>query len=258
MWNRPYIPRLSTSAVAWTPFHVGSFGCDLGGEIKLLSHDPDDGAATYLWRVPPGWSQQGGFVLAGSEQLFLLSGDLRKGTDKFTQGCFGYRPPGHTHEDMRSESGAVALIMWDSRVDPKLNCNQFPAGDGLRIIDTKRMEEVPTPVTGPPTGIVVKILNREQSTGGMTMLISIPPGWTEERAEHHDCTEESYKISGDIWIVENGTPHTLCAGDYFIRPKHIKHGPMKTQAGTTSLIRFSSIVQNHYGPVKDEDSRHAL
>jgi hypothetical protein len=41
----------------------------------------------------------------------------------------------------------------------------------------------------------------------------------------------------------------LAAGDYFFRPPRIKHGPMRTERGTSSLIRFSGVVENHYGPL---------
>ena len=94
------------------------------------------------------------------------------------------------------------------------------------------------------------MLNQVPDTGGLTMLITIPPGWQEDRAEHHDCYEESYKVSGDIWMVENGIAQDMSGGDYFYRPPKIKHGPMKTKNGTSSLIRFSATLVNHYGPVE--------
>jgi quercetin dioxygenase-like cupin family protein len=155
-------------------------------------------------------------------------------------------------EARASTSGAVVLAFWDCALKPAPpgTWRDKPIGDGAICVDTVNMPAVPTPVSGPPTGIVVKILNREAATGGMTMLVTIPPGWCEDRAEHHDCIEESYKVSGDIWIVENHSPHTLRAGDYFFRPPRIKHGPMKTTHGTTSLIRFSAKVENHYGPIE--------
>ena len=48
-----------------------------------------------------------------------------------------------------------------------------------------------------------------------------------------------------------GKTYVLEAGDYFFRPPRIKHGPMRTQKGTTSLIRFSGTVVNHSGPIVD-------
>jgi quercetin dioxygenase-like cupin family protein len=98
-------------------------------------------------------------------------------------------------------------------------------------------------------GITVRILRTDPQSGGMTMVINIPPGWAEPRSRHHDCVEESFKLSGDIWLEEDGRPHVLSAGDYFFRPPRIKHGPMRTEGGTSSLIRFSGVVVNHYGPL---------
>ena len=252
MWERAYIGRLPTGSVPWRAFARFSPRLDLGGTVRILSVDPLDGAGTCLWRVPPGWSHPGGFMMAGDEQLLVLEGAFSKGGSDYTAGCFGYRPAGTVHEPMASAGGALLLAMWDSAPDrpPVVNATTPERGEGLRFIDTGVVTAIPTPVQGPPQGIDVKILNRYPAGGGMTMLITIPPGWEELRSEHHDCVEESYKLSGDIWIVENGQEQVLSAGDYFFRPPGIKHGPMRTAGGTSSLIRFSARPENHYGPLQ--------
>jgi len=249
MWNRPYIPRQPSADVTPIDFAAFAPSLDLGGSVRVLSRDAGDGASTCLWTVPAGWRHPGGYRLAGAEHLFVLEGDIQIGPNRFRPGCYGYRSPGYMHEPRASEGGAVILASWDRALMPGGQADG-PVGDGKVFVDTAAMPAMPTPVAGPPTGIVVKILNHEPATGGMSMLITIPPGWTEDRAEHHDCVEESFKVAGDISIVEDGKPHTLAAGDYFFRPPRIKHGPMKTAHGTTSLIRFSAAVVNHYGPIE--------
>jgi len=254
MWDRPYIPQLTAGTVAPQTFATFAGKFNLGGEIRLLSRDASDGACSCIWEVPPGWNHHGGFRLAGDEQLFVLDGDFKKGDNVYTAGCYGYRKPGYVHEPMSSESGARLVAFWNSALTDIGSQNDLtcPIGNGSLFTDTNEDERVPTPIDGPPDGIVVNMLNQVEETGGMTMLISIPPGWQEPRAEHHDCYEESYKVSGDIWMIENGIEQTVVGGDYFYRLPKIKHGPMKTEQGTTSLIRFSATLVNHYGPVEDQ------
>jgi quercetin dioxygenase-like cupin family protein len=251
MWERPYIGRLPSGSVPWRAFARFSPRLDLGGALRILSVDPLDGAGTCLWRVPAGWSHPGGFAMAGDEQLFVLEGEFSKGDSRYRAGCYGYRPAGTVHEPMASPGGALLLAMWDSAPDrlPPPAAKAPERGDGLAFVDTGVVPAIPTPVQGPPLGIDVKILNRYPAGGGMTMLITIPPGWEELRSEHHDCVEESYKLTGAIWIVEDGQEQVLSAHDYFFRPPRIKHGPMRTAGGTSSLIRFSAKPENHYGPV---------
>lgn len=250
MWNRPYLPRVPSGTLAETSAEQMLRGLRPGTTLRVLSRDAGDGAATCLWRIPPGWSHREDFTLGGGEALYLLQGDLCIGEQRYAAGHYGYRPAGRTREGVCSETGALVYAMWDAA--PVLRePGTVPIGSEQPILwlDGNAMDEHPTPVEGPVAGIMVRILRRDTTTGGMTLIIRIPPGWEEPRSEHHDCVEESFKLTGDIWLHEDGVPQTLSAGDYFFRPPRIKHGPMRTLAGTSSLIRFSATVVNHYGPL---------
>lgn len=250
MWDRPYVPRLKPDQQEWRTFAAFAPQLGLTGDVAILSRDPEDGASSCLWRIPAGFNHPGGFILSGAEQLFVLEGALRKGDHLYTKECYGYRAPGHRHEAMASDDGALVLAFWDAALTARPHAvrRKPTIGDGRIFVDTSTMDYVVHDVPGPEEGIVVKLLNREPETGGSTMIVTIRGGWEESRAEHHDCIEESYKLAGDIDIVENGSPHVLSAGDYFFRPPRIKHGPMRTE-GTSSLIRFSATLVNHYGPL---------
>ncbi len=250
MWNRPYAPRVRSGAVPAKRAEQTLHGLAPGTTLRVLSRDCGDGALTAIWEIPPGWTHPDVFTLAGAEALYVLEGELHKGNEKYGRGHYAYRPAGITHEAMASERGARLLMMWDAApaLLPPASVPHGPEA-ALLWVDGNAVDEHPTPVQGPPTGITVRILRRDALTGGMTMIVSIPAGWEETRAEHHDCVEESFKLSGDIWLHENHRPHVLEAGDYFFRPPRIKHGPMRTLRGTSSLIRFSATVVNHYGPV---------
>lgn len=252
MWNRPYVPRLQPQGQRWRSFEGFAPKLPLGGHVAVLSADTEDGASSCLWRIPPGMSHAGGHVLAGGEQLFVLEGSLQKGEHLYTRHCYGYRAPYTQHEAMWSKEGALVLAFWDSELTmaPLASQRRGPGGDGALFVDTQTMDYKVHDVPGPAEGIIVKHLNREAATGGSTLIVTIAAGWEEHRAEHHDCVEESYKLYGDMRIVENGIEHVLNGGDYFFRPPRIKHGPMKTEQGTSSLIRFSGELVNHYGPLE--------
>jgi quercetin dioxygenase-like cupin family protein len=224
-----------------------------GSSLRVLSRDDIDGACTCLWQIPPGWRQDAAFTLEGASSWFVLAGELCSGD--VTVPTSGYRrvPAGATHEPLATTPGALVLAMWDR--GPRLLAPGSVAQDVsdacVACFATAEVESQPTPVAGPVPGITVKLLHRSSATGGVTALVTIPAGWTEPRFEHHDCVEESFKISGEIRIVEDGVEQVLAAGDYFFRPPYIKHGAMHTPAGTSSLIRFSGTVVNHYGPVPE-------
>jgi len=252
MWGRGYIPRLRTGGLPWQDAALSRLDLEAGTQLRVLSHDPDDGAMTCLWRIPPGWSQSAPFTLAADEELFVLAGSLDEGGYRIAQGSYGFRPQGHLHPALTSRDGALLLAMW-SAAPRRYDVGTIEAGRSPAVawLDTHQMHEQPTPVAGPVPGINVRILRQDAASGGMTLIVAIPPRWEESRSEHHDCVEESYKLSGEIWLREDQRPHTLRAGDYFFRPPRIKHGPMRTATGTASLIRFSGAVVNHYGPIAE-------
>lgn len=270
MWNRPYVPRLHTGELPWLTAEESLAGLVPGSQLRILSRDAGDGAMTCLWRLPRGWSQPQPWSLAADSEYFVLEGALREGERVVRAGAYLHRAAGTVHPPWRSRDGALVYAMWSA--SPATTMLDVPAALAARAVapdagaahaiaspaaeppagewlDTDAMAEHPTPVEGPVPGINVRILRRDASTGGMTLIVAIPRGWEELRSEHHDCVEESFKLSGDIWLRENHRPHVLAAGDYFFRPPRIKHGPMRTRQGTASLIRFSATVVNHYGPI---------
>jgi quercetin dioxygenase-like cupin family protein len=249
VWNRPYIPKRVAAELPWEAAATVAPTLAAGSEVRVLSRDTDANASTCLWRVPPIWSHEGAFRLSGDEQLFVLEGQLNLGRHELNAGSYACHPAGSEHGPLFSEKGALVLAMWDGWKVLDDESRSLTGEQDISVIDTTSVEGEPTPIEGPVEGILVKILRNVETTGGMTLLVTIPGGWEDPRSEHHDCVEESYKLDGDIWLVENGQEQGLAAGDYFYRPGRIKHGPFRTDNGTTSLIRFSAKLVNHYGPL---------
>jgi quercetin dioxygenase-like cupin family protein len=259
MWNRGYIPRLRTGELPWQEAAAAVPGFADGTQLRVLSRDEAAGATTCLWRLPPGWAQPAPFARAADEELFVLAGSLEEAgvpgeaPRHVPHGSYRFQPRGHRHAALASPGGALLLAMWSAPPRPfEVGTLEPGALAAVPWLDTHGMTERPTPIEGPVPGIQVRILRQDAATGGMTLIVAIPPRWEEPRSEHHDCVEESYKLSGEIWLREDQRPHTLAAGDYFFRPPRIKHGPMRTVSGTASLIRFSGAVVNHYGPIDAE------
>lgn len=250
MWSRPYQPRLASRNVNEEPTDLRCPGLNRGTFLRVLSTDRDTRALTGLWRIPPGWQHTHSWFRSADESIFVLKGDFCCDGHHHLMGEFVHRGRGTVSHSLRSDSGALLYVMWDGAMQARKHSDRQGIIKGPSVVDTKKVRHVPTPIAGPPQGITVCMLHQDAQTGGMIMLVDIEPGWSEDRSEHHDCVEESFKISGSIWLMENGEEHILKAGDYFFRPPNIKHGPMRTERGTSSIIRFSSTVTNHYEPLE--------
>ncbi len=248
MWKRDYTEHLRSSQVPWFESGLVARGLTPGTQLRTLSVDRADGASTCIWRIPPRWRHEARFRLAAHEQLFVLEGSLRKGETNYERHAYAFQPAGSLHGAMSGVEGAVVLAMWDGELD--LASAAGANADAPNVLHTDHMDWQPTIAEGPDAGIMVKVLRRAPATGEMTFIVGILPNWRESRSEHHDCVEESFKLSGDMEIYEAGSTRILEAGDYFWRPPYVEHGPMLSRTGTMSLIRVSSTLVNHYSPVR--------
>ena len=245
MWDRPYIPKLSSDTLPWCDAAEVLHDAAAGSRLRILSADQDADAKSCLWHVSAGWQAKAALRCSEALQLFLIEGDLTAGRHRLTTKTYASFDAGMSTGLLRTDKGALILLLQDGPITAT-KVSDFPQP---RIVDVAAETLYPTPVEGPVPGIVVKVLRTDEQTGGMTMYMEIPPGWTEPRSEHHDCIEESYKLAGEITLEENGNEQILSVGDYFFRPPRIKHGRMHTVQGTTSIIRFSARPENHYGPL---------
>ena len=47
-----------------------------------------------------------------------------------------------------------------------------------------------------PSGMLVKVLWKDEETGASATLLKAPPGWTTPHPEFHSCTQEGFMIEG--------------------------------------------------------------
>lgn len=87
---------------------------------------------------------------------------------------------------------------------------------------------------GPYPGVELKILHKNEQTGGVTVLRKFHAGATIPAHTHPVANEFVYVLSGE-W-EESGQVHTT--GAYFFAPKGVQHGPHVARTEVVSLTVF--------------------
>ena len=88
--------------------------------------------------------------------------------------------------------------------------------------------------TGPYKGVHLKILYKDETTGGVTVLRKFDAGTTIPAHIHPDANETAFVLSGK-W-EESGTVYT--SGTLFHAPRGLAHGPHVALTEVTSLTIF--------------------
>lgn len=225
------------------PWKKGPFR-HLKGKVegKVLSRDPETGAATAILRLPAGWKQDGPCALSADEEFFVLDGSLDLNGQSYGLHCYAYMPAGFKRESASSESGADLMAFFSS--EPEFcqitgESESDAAAQAVPFLDTFEMpwhSENMDPEYG-DAGLCWKILRQDEKTRDVTMLVSSrphfhPEGWRGPQ-EIHDCVEETFLLSGD-YLSDRGV---LEAGAYFWRPPGLKHGPYGSRGGNLGLFR---------------------
>ena len=94
----------SSDSLDWKPLPVP------GGWIKVLSVDRPHGYVVLLGKLEAG-ARYPAHTHTGSEDLFLLTGDLRVGGHVMRAGDFHHSDAGTTHEDNHSVEGCTLLAV---------------------------------------------------------------------------------------------------------------------------------------------------
>ena len=87
---------------------------------------------------------------------------------------------------------------------------------------------------GPYEGVKLKILNRNEATGGVTVLRKFEEGTVVPAHIHPEANETAYVLEGE-WD-EGGTIHTT--GTLFYAPRGEAHGPHIARSDVISLTIF--------------------
>ena len=88
--------------------------------------------------------------------------------------------------------------------------------------------------TGPYEGVELKILRKDEATGGVTVLRKFHAGTTVPAHIHPEANETAYVLCGE-W-EESGTVYT--EGTIFYAPRGEGHGPHVARTEVVSLTVF--------------------
>lgn len=236
---RPHVEFIQAQALPWESDPAGR-----GLERKVLSHDPDDGAATLLQRIPADFQFGDGTPLAANEEFYVVEGSFYLNGFEYAAGCYAFLPAGHERRDVYSPRGAIVLRMFDAATVPFADDPAAPARAAGRpsvpFLDTYRMtwDRRTLDLRLNHLAPARKILRLDPITQAKTFLFttapqSHPTNWRGP-LESHPTPEEAFLLAGDL----TGPQGTMQAGAYFWRPAGIPHGPFGSRGGSLSLIRF--------------------
>jgi len=239
---RPHIEYIQTQSLPWRP--DPRFGLGGGAEVKVLSEDVEDGAASLLVRYPAGWTFPEG-RRGADEEFLVLDGTLEIGETSFGHLCYAHWPAGYRAGPRRAPNGAIALTFFSG--DPRKPAPQrYVANRLVEHLDAYRV-----PVTGNfhpefPPGAGRKSLFTDPETKETSWILCTMPIRWAERAELHDHVEEMYLISGE----SHGDRGVMRPGAYFWRPPQVAHGPYGTLTGNLYFFRSKGgpLITNYVEP----------
>jgi hypothetical protein len=239
-WERGWVELAHAPEIRWEPMPGEAW--PVGVQARVLSRDEATGAFTGVVELPPGYRRGPGFY-QGETEFYVLAGSLRIGDVLRGRGYYRYDPPGGAQPEWISDEGAEILFMARTSA-PDFQPGSGQALDDDRIeIDVERLPWQVTPVEGPPPGICFKLLRAVEATGGFTALVSNVPRFDYPMLEFHDCIEEIYCVSGDIWLGNSGQ---MTSGSYLWRPPFITHGPFYSESGAILFLWVDEPLINHF------------
>lgn len=236
---REHVEFIQAQCLPWTDDPAGR-----GLSRKLLSHDPVDGAATLLQRIPADFQFGDGTPLACNEEFYVVDGSFYLNGFEYAAGCYAFLPAGHERRDVYSPRGAVVLRLFDAAAIPFADDPAAPeratGRPPIPFLDTFRMtwDRRTLDLRLAHLAPARKILRIDPLTQAKTFLFttapqSHPTNWRGP-LESHPTPEEAFLLAGDL----TGPQGTMQAGAYFWRPQGIPHGPFGSRGGSLSLIRF--------------------
>jgi quercetin dioxygenase-like cupin family protein len=120
--SRQFIPGVNAAEVEWVDIDKGLPGAgDLvvtpGVRMAVLTEDPETGASTALYRMPPGWQTSGPESHTVLQEELVLEGEITIGGVSLVPGSYACFPPGQVHGPAHTEDGVLMLVMLSGPFD---------------------------------------------------------------------------------------------------------------------------------------------
>jgi len=186
------------------------------GTGGALSSDPERPVATVLSHNVPGWRDPELVYHPTVEEAYFLEGGTQLADRVYDTGHYLYRPPGILHGPaghtslkfagrtmlQRFGGGADTLLRYDGSEFPHHDCQ--PVTDEytywpvpwVEQLDANAIPWLEAP-DGPWGGTRHKWLSQNKLTGGGTLLIQIPPGWSGAGSAARGAMEE-FVVEGEL------------------------------------------------------------
>lgn len=233
-------------AMPWSGIDTARDGNVGGPCLKMLRQDPEHGNFTCLLHAPPGWHDPNLDWHPTVEEAFTLAGTMEMGGQLLGAGAYLYRPPGILHGPVATpdDGGATFLIRKDGEMRIlRYDGDEFPHAHGQPItpqLDTwpiEYTEKIDTDALawdliaeGPWAGASIKWLSRHRETGGGTVMLSLPAGWSGAGSPANGQAEE-FVLDGSF--TAGGT--TFRRWGFALRPEGAPAGRYETAEGATLL-----------------------
>ena len=256
---RPHVELIQQADLCWHAAELPR------GEGKVrqrnMSYDEENGGASTKLVFDSSWHRPAGYHHADTE-WFLLSGEMRLGTQLLRKGAYFRAPAGLRVPALTVKQGTEVLLFrelqdWGFTVSSRDRAGFVPRGlntassepGSLTVVDTTRMEWMPNIYEGDQQRFLkLKLLyhdpapKNDPEKGFVTMMCWAPPGWSDDRLVHHPVFEEAYTIDGHL----DYNFGRLDAGTYFFRPARVKHGHFISgeEKGFTGIFRMDGSIIN--------------
>jgi len=203
---------------------------------KVLSYDPDSGAASILLDLPAGWRLPGTSHYVADVELYVISGTLTLSGVTYSQHTYAFLPAGYPLVDGASERGAQLMFFTSGQADRVADEADPGTMDERRLIRYLNLFEGPW--TGNfhpqfPVGAGRKWLRRDPVTTDESWILGTLALRNGRKPEKHPVVEEMFLLAGELI----GPQGVMRPGAYFWRPPEAWHGPYGSKTGCLMLFR---------------------
>ena len=230
---------VQTQRVSWSESLYREVRGDVA--VKLLSLDPQSGAATAVLRYPAGWRRPEPEYLDALEEFYVLDGEIELNGQRYGHDCYACLPAGLMRETAASQPGAVVLTMWN-RAPLAYVGRAAPAGMFDPALHVPHHDAHAKGLDGweqnthtrylPGTG--VQTLRVDPYTKEITILYSALPFRFMEKRWTHEHVQEMYLLAGEYSINDVGV---MRPGAYAWWEPQKLHGPYGSLTGFMMLVR---------------------
>lgn len=237
--SRAHVEFVQSQNVAWRPASENALRRDAA--LKMFSLDAETGAFTALLRYAGGAVAHEPLHRAGSEELYVLEGELAINGVELRRHHYAYLPAGYVRRGFIASPGTLVLTFFNGGF-ADLDAARTPAElreAPVLPLDAQAMEWDGATLDPKLAHLRLsrKILRAAPDDSCRTYLLAgLPHGRPRSgyvQLERHPHDEEMFLIEGDMSCPQG----VMRPGAYFYRPRGIVHGPHFSDHGFFMFMR---------------------